>query len=80
MANAVCDVCGQRMTPNSACIPRLPLRDTRHAVGPIRVGEPCNDCNAADGKPHHSTCAFLWCDRHEVQYLLCRKEHDQALN
>ena len=72
---AVCEVCDQEMRPGVNCVERSPLENRALVGGYLQPGVECNDCNAPAGGNHHDRCKFLWCPEHDVQFLLCAKEH-----
>ncbi len=75
MVGVACTVCRRIMRSGIQCVDRRPL-ENRALLGDILAAEDdCNDCGAPASGNHHDRCKFLWCKEHDVQYLLCAKDH-----
>lgn len=73
--SAICEVCGRAMNPGVQCVDRAPLTNRALLGDILEPADECNDCSAPAGGNHHGTCKFLWCEQHNVQYLICAGDH-----
>jgi hypothetical protein len=71
---SICEICGRAMRPGVNCFDRAPL-ETWALEDVLKPGDDCRDCNAPVTGNHHDQCKFLWCPEHDVQFMLCAKDH-----